>query len=262
VLYGRETPDPARDQIAFVHIRKTAGTALAQAMMAGLGAEPPAVTEWGSAERAERGVLALHGPLRRGAVNLGERARALGLRLAGRNVPTAANQPFFAAHMRLGEAPWTPRRRFWITVVREPVARFVSDWAFMRGKRDRARGDCSEAALYDLPLADFVAAVEARPEVYAHDYQCRQLAHGAPDAEAACRAVDEVLWLACDVPRIGAMLERAGAAMGVRFPPPARVRATARRGDGPDEALAARIRALNAGDVRLVAHVASKFDAL
>ena len=264
MLYGRLTPppDPATDQVAFVHIRKTAGTAVAQAMLRGLGARPPLVTDWGSAERRERGLLRLHGALRRGAINLGERAMAAVLTLAGREVPTAANQPFFAAHMRLLEAPATPRRRLWITIVRDPAARFVSDWAWMRTKRDRARGDCREPALYDLALEDFVAAIERRPEVYAHDYQCRQLAHGAPDADAARRAVDETLWLAADLPRLDGFMAKAGAALGVAFPPLQRVRASGAPGAAPSEALTARIGALNPGDARLVRHVGAAFDAL
>lgn len=262
MLYRSVAPDPASDQIVFLHIRKTAGTALAQAMMQGLGARPPTVTWWGAAERSERGLLALHGPLRRGAINAGELALLLARRLAGQDPPTVANQPFLAAHTRLGEAPPSPRRRHWITVVRDPAARVVSDWAWMRTKRDRARGDCAEAGLYDLPLEAFVAALEARPDVYRHDYQCRQLAAGAPDAGAACRAVDARLWLAADLPRLDAFLAKAGEALGIAFPPLPVVRPSAGKGPAPSGELLARLRALNPGDAALVAHVAAAFDDL
>ncbi|MEM1315244.1 MAG: hypothetical protein AAGI51_11855 [Pseudomonadota bacterium] len=263
MLYGRATPDPARDQIVFIHIRKTAGTALAAALAEGLGAKTPAITHWG-AQREERGLLALHGPVRRAAVNLREQAAAAVLRLQGREVPLMENQPFFAGHFVLGEEPPGPRPRFYVTVTRDPAERFLSDHAFMARKRDRARSDCLDHALYDLPLEAFVAAIEARPEVYLHDYQCRQLAHGAPDAQAACEAVDETLWLAAPMTRLDAFLETAGAALGVSFPPLATVRRTpGKRGAEalpPD--LLARIRALNPGDARLHSHVCAAFERL
>ena len=92
----------------------------------------------------------------------------------------------------------TRQDRRWGTVeryaLRDPAERFLSDHSFMRGKRDRARSDCLDHRLYDLELAEFVAAIEARPEVYQHDYQCRQLADGRPDLEAARAAVDTQLW--------------------------------------------------------------------
>ncbi|MEM6441908.1 MAG: hypothetical protein AAF763_19705, partial [Pseudomonadota bacterium] len=208
MLYGRVTPDPATDQIVFIHIRKTAGTALAAALAEGLGAKTPAITHWG-AQREERGLLALHGPLRRAAVNLREHAAAAWERARGREPPLMERQPFFAGHFRLGEAPPSPRPRHYLTVLRDPAERFLSDHGFMRGKRDRARSDCLDHALYDLDLPAFVAALEARPEVYQHDYQCRQLAAGRPDAEAACAAVDDKLWLAAPMTRLEAMLDKA-----------------------------------------------------
>lgn len=263
MLYGRATPDPATDQIVFIHIRKTAGTALAASLAEGLGAKTPAITHWG-AQREERGLLALHGPLRRAAVNLREHAAAALARAAGRDVPLMETQPFFAGHFILGEEPPGPRPRFYVTVVRDPAERFLSDHAFMARKRDRARSDCLDHALYDLPLEDFVSAIEARPDAYLHDYQCRQLAHGAPDAEAACRAVDDTLWLAAPMTRLDAFLEKAGAALGRTFPPLETVRRTpGKRGtEAVAPALLDRIRALNPGDARLHAHVRDAFDRL
>ena len=263
MLYGRVTPDPATEQIVFIHIRKTAGTALAAALAEGLGARTPAITHWG-AQREERGLLALHGPLRRAAVNLREHAWVLAARAAGRDVPLMENQPFFAGHFVLGEEPPGPRPRFYLTVLRDPAERFLSDHGFMRGKRDRARADCLDPALYDLELPEFVAALEARPEVYLHDYQCRQLAGGRPDAEAACAAVDDKLWLAAPMTRLDAMLDKAGAALGLRFPPLATVSRTPRRHrtDEDPEGLLTRNRALTPGDARLYAHACMEFDRL
>ncbi|WP_339950683.1 hypothetical protein [uncultured Albimonas sp.] len=264
MLYHQVTPDPATDQIVFVHIRKTAGTALAASLMQGLGAHAPMRTPWGSAERSETGVLALHGPLRRAAINLAEDLGILGRRLAGRPVHLMEDQPFYGAHMILGQAPPSPRPRHWITILRDPAERFLSDHAFMRGKRDRARSDCLDHRLYDLELAEFVAAIEARPEVYQHDYQCRQLADGRPDLEAARAAVDTQLWLAAALPQIDRFVTRIGEKLGIDFPPLGHVRRTRGRPgiDSLDPALAARIRALNPGDAALVEHTARAFEGL
>jgi len=264
MLYHQVTPNPATDQIVFVHIRKTAGTALAATLMQGLGAHPPMRTPWGSAERAETGLLALHGPLRRAAINLGEDLAILGRRLTGRPVHLVEDQPFYGAHMILGHEPPGPRPRHYITILRDPAERFLSDHAFMRSKRDRARSDCLEHRLYDLELPEFVEAIEARPEVYQHDYQCRQLADGRPDLEAARRAVDERLWLAAALPQIDRFVARIGEALGIAFPPPAHVRRTKGKPgiESLDPGLVARIRALNPGDAALVRHVAREFDAL
>jgi len=263
MLYGRVAPDMARDQIVFVHIRKTAGTALAAAMAQGLGASAPVVTAWPTVRTEERGLLALHGPLRRALVNAGESARAAATRLTGREAPSVANQPFIGGHWRLDAVPPGPRPRHFVTLTREPLDRLLSDHAFMRGKRDRARGDALDPSLYDLDLEAFAAAVEARPDLYQHDYQCRQLA-GAPDAAAAIRAVDERLWLAAPVSRLREFLELAGRGLGVRFAAPPVVRPSAGRAkaEALAPALRARLQALNPGDAALHAHVSACFDRL
>ncbi len=63
---------------------------------------------------------------------------------------------------------------------------------------------------------------------------------------------------------MGAMLDRMGAALGLRFERPPHARRNASRPKVADlpEALAARIRALNPGDARLVAHTEAAFEAL
>ncbi|MEO0682238.1 MAG: hypothetical protein AAF192_17680 [Pseudomonadota bacterium] len=263
MLYGRVAPDLSREQIVFLHIRKTAGTALAASLAEGLGARPPVVTAWPTVHAQERGLLALHGPLRRAAVNAGEGARALALRLTGREAPSVANQPFIAGHWRLDAVPPGPRPRHYVTLLRDPLDRLLSDHAFMRGKRDRARGDALDPSLYDLDLEAFAEAVAARPELYQHDYQCRQLA-GAPDAAAAIEAADRHLWLAAPVSRLPEFLELAGRGLGVRFAPPPVIRPS--RGRARAEALAPRLRArlaaLNPGDAALFAQVSADFDRL
>ena len=266
MLWGRLDPpyDEGRDQIVLIHVRKTAGTALAQVLRPALHSPGAPVTRWGSVERRETGALALHGPARRFLINLGERARNLMLRATGGEVrPPLADQAFVAGHYVLGEEPPTWRRKLYVTLLRDPVDRFVSDFAFMKGKRDRARGDATDPGLYDLSMEDFVARVEARPELYLHDYQCRQLC-GAPDGEAAIRTVDEMVWLAATTPQIDRLLQRIGEAMGRSLPSAPVVRRTEGRpkAEALDPALRARIAALNPGDMRLVAHVARAFDAL
>ena len=247
-----------------MHIRKTAGTALAQVLMAGLGAHAPTRTPWGSAERAERGVLAVHGPLRRAAINLGEELEIAWRRATGKPVHRLEDQPFFGAHVILGREPPCDRPRHYITILRDPAERLLSDHAFMRGKRDRARSDCLDHRLYDLDLPDFVAAIEARPEVYQHDYQCRQLADGAPDLERAWETVERRVWLAAAVPHIDRFVARIGEKLGIDFPQVPHVRRTKGRPgiESLEPALLARIRALNPYDAALVSRVSAAFEAL
>ena len=255
--------DPARHRIVLVHIRKTAGTSLGQMLGGAFGDPLGEMIEAGTHARADRGVLRLHRQARFALLAMRRRWRIRALQRAGRPAHLAHDAPFIAGHFVLGAEPGCDRAPLYVTLVREPVDRLVSDYWFMRGKRDRSRGDALDPALYDQPLAAFADALIRDPHLYRDNLQCRTLAGTAEPGEAVRRA-RERLWLAAATDQFTGLAGALGRAIGRDLGPVRQAKRNARRpaGTGLDPARTEALAALNAGDAALVAALRADFAAV
>jgi hypothetical protein len=265
MLYGTVRYDPARHQLFVLHIRKTGGTSLYSALAP---AFPPPE---GSRVRLRReftiwagrsGLLGLHERVRRSAMRAEQAVRGAGAALRGVRTIDQTDLPLSGGHYTFPTIPRGARELLIVTLLREPLARFLSDWRFMREKRDRSRGDCLDARLYDLPLVPFVERILAEPALFRWNTQCLQLA-GVPEADRALAVIGREIWLAGPTERVADMARLIGDATGRTIPPVPHLRRTG--GERPEplpEALASALRARMAADASLYAAVAAAFDRL
>lgn len=260
--YATTRYDPDRHQIFVLHIRKTGGTSLHYALIAAFP-PPPGMRVRGRTEPTiwteERGLLGLHARFRRAALRLAGRAGDALAAAAGTPLVAAADLPYSGGHYTWATVPRGAREILAVTLVREPVSRFLSDWRFMQGKRDRSRADCLDVSLYGRPLPEFAAAVLARPELFRWNSQCLQIAPEGT-AAAALGVIDRDFWLAAPMERMQDLLDLVGRATGRDLGRAPHWRKTA----GPREAaLPAELRAAlalrMAEDAALHAGVAARF---
>lgn len=263
MLYGTLQHDPAHYRIVLVHIRKTAGTSLGRMLHRAYGEPVLEVRKEGELARHDRGVMRLHRRARAVAVSTARRGAISLAKARGRPAFRAHKAPYVAGHFVLGQEPPSPRMPLYVTLVRDPVDRLLSDFWFMKGKRDRSLGDVADPGLYDLPLAGFVDAILARPDLYRANLQCCSLA-GRPDFAAAREIVDTRVFLAGTTPQIAEMAARLGQAIGRDLGAPPTAKKNARRPGAVelDAKRLAGLRALNAEDDRLVRHIHAAFAAL
>ncbi|HEU0222451.1 MAG TPA: hypothetical protein VFR34_09635 [Paracoccaceae bacterium] len=216
MLYETIPYDPDRHQIFSLHIRKTGGTSLYLALLPAFrlpeGTRVKGLrntTIWTD----ESGLLGLHGRLRRAVMRAGKALVDAAQAALGRRLIPETELPVSGGHVTFDTIPRGRRELLLVTIVRDPLARFLSDYRFMRAKRDRSRADCLEAGLYDLPLPEFAARILADPALFRWNTQCMQLA-GRPEFEPARRVLDEAFWLAGTTERLQELLDLIGHATG------------------------------------------------
>lgn len=263
MLYGRFPYDPDRHQIFVVHIRKTGGTSLHYLLAPAFpppggarvtGVPPPTI--WTD----ESGLLGLHARVRRGLIALGRRIGDGLAVAAGRRLVTIGELPYAGGHHAFATIPRGRREVLPVTLVREPLARFVSDYRFMQGKRDRSRADCLDVSLYRRPLPAFAEAVLARPDLFRWNSQCLQIAPEGT-AEAALAVIGRAFWLAAPMERMQDMADLIGRATGRDLGPVPHWRSTGGAGAAPlPGALARALSDRMAEDRALHAGVAEAFD--
>ena len=263
MLYPDLPYDPERHRIVLVHIRKTAGTSLGLMLAGAFGNPVTELIEEGTHGRSDRGLMRLHCRIRFAALAARRRRRIAAARRAGRPAFRAHEAPFIAGHFVLGAEPACDRAPLYVTLVRDPVDRLVSDYWFMRGKRDRSRGDALDPRLYDRPLREFVDALIAEPALYRDNLQCRTLA-GTPEPGAACRLARERLWLAAATDQFDALAACLGHAIGrdLGAARQAKRNAGRPRETGLDAGRLEALTALNAGDAALVERIRDDFATL
>ena len=262
MLYPDLAYDAEAHRIVLVHIRKTAGTSLGRMLAGAFGNPLSELIEAGTHERADRGLLRLHRRTRFALLAARRRAAIAAARRAGRPAFRAHEAPFIAGHFVLGAEPPCDRAPLYVTLVRDPVDRLLSDYWFMRGKRDRSRGDALDPALYDRPLAEFADALIADPALYRDNLQARTLT-GTGEPEAACRLARERLWLAGATDQFAEVAACLGRAIGRDLGPVRQSKRNAARPaeTGLDAGRVAALAALNAGDAALVADIREQFAA-
>ena len=263
MLFATTPYDPERHRLVLVHIRKTGGTSLGRMLDRAFGNPMIEAVREGEHVRRDRGLLRAHRKLRHGLLALRRRRRVARAKRAGRPAYLAAEAPYIAGHFVLGTETPCSRAPLYLTLVRDPVDRLLSDYWFMRGKRDRSLGDAADPRLYDLGPNEFARAILAEAGLYRDNLQCRSLA-GSPDLDAARQAVAGRLWLGAATEQLPEMAHLLGTAIGRDLGTALRAKANAARPAEPgvETRLLDRLRDLNAADAALVEEIRAEFAAL
>jgi hypothetical protein len=264
MLYKPAPIDFTSNILVFIHVPKTAGSSLAHALIQAVGKEAHLLTyleklgkihvsrvhkaAWTARRYARDSLLRLRGlhPL----IRKEDRKRDL------------ASLRVLHGHVSLGNEPQTGRNPLYISIARDPVERFVSDYYYRydirstwpAGKRER-----SKFWLYDIDrFVDFVYDRRSWTET---NQQCRFLG-GAESFEAASKAIDERVFLAAPVHRMQEFLELMEPVMGLKSASAPHVNSgKARQGKAPpSEKSIAKIREMVSEDLRLVDYVSKAFD--
>jgi len=255
-----------REILVFVHIPKTAGNSLVDALIARVGKDKhifPRVEKIGKVHpsRLRKAIYAARKFTRNSALRL----RGIDPLMRKEHRKLDLNElRFLQGHITLGREPKTGRNPVYVTLLRNPVDRFLSDYYYRfdiragwpEGKRER-----HSFWLYDVDR--FVDFVYARRSWTPTNLQCRYLG-GVDNFEAARRAIDERVFLAAPVPRMTEFLELLGPVLGLPRPETPRANiGRARQGKvPPSEESLAKIREMVSEDQKLFDYVSKAFDDL
>jgi hypothetical protein len=266
MLY-RPTPlDFGRQVLVFVHIPKTAGSALDDALKQGFGEENCLLT------RAESIGQIFPDPFRKLHWRLRKFLRESPLRRRGRDIllpdgfsaSQLSHMRLLDGHFSLGKEPKTGREPVYITLVRDPVDRFLSEYYYRFDVRaEWPEGRRERHAYRHYEVDQFVDYVYRRRSWSETNLQCRYLG-GRGEFAPAREAVDRRIFLAAPSHRVDDALELLRPALGIS---PARAPemnvGQARRVRAPPSAqTVAKIRELVSQDQLLYDHVTREFDNL
>jgi hypothetical protein len=267
MLYQPKPLDFSREVLVFVHIPKTAGTSLLETLTHQLGEHRcrglPRFQKFGNIHPNR--FLKMHYMAQKFLTRTTLRLCGIEpyLRDDGRNFDLSTLY-FMSGHFKRGIEPHTGRRPVYITLLRDPVDRFVSDYYYRfdaRARTPEVKPDRHAFWQYDIDR--FVDYVYSRKSWTPTNLQCLYL--GLKDNfEAARRAVEEHIFLAAPVPRTEGFLELLSQSLNLPPPPPHRSNVgRARQGkQPPSEKSLAKIREMVSDDQRLYDYVAKSFDEL
>lgn len=263
----RPTPlDFSRQVLVFVHIPKTAGSAICDALFEQLGADRCLVVNDGKVAKIHESRL------RKFAWGAGKSLRNAALRLRGvdpllpKGVARAdlARLLLLEGHYALGDELKLGRKPLYLATVRDPVDRFLSDYYYRFDQRANwPAGKRERHAFWTYDVDRFVDHVYARRAWNEINLQCRYLG-GEDNFAAAKRAVDERVFLAAPSNRLNDFLQLLRPVLDLNSTQaPLSNVGTARRAKAPPSAeTLAKIRAMVAEDQLLFDYVSAAFDAL
>jgi hypothetical protein len=123
---------------------------------------------------------------------------------------------FFEGHFALGEEPRNSRKPVYITLVRDPVDRFLSNYYMAHDQRARwSEGKQDRHPFWTYDIDRFVDYVYARRKWNDTNMQCRFIG-GANRFEPARRAVDDRVFLAAPTDRLDDCLELLQPVLGLQ----------------------------------------------
>jgi hypothetical protein len=266
MLY-RPTPlDFSRNVLVFVHIPKTAGSAICDALFEQLGADRCLVTNDGKVGKIHESRL------RKFAWGARKSLRYVAQRLRGvdpllpRGVARAdlARLRLLEGHYALGDELKVGREPIYLAAVRDPVDRFLSDYYYRFDQRASwPAGKRERHAFWTYDVDRYVDHVYARRAWNEINLQCRYLG-GEDNFAAARRAVDERVFLAAPSSRLNEFLQLLRPVLDLSSSQAPRSNVgTARRGKAPPLAeTLAKIREMVAEDQLLFDYVSRAFDDL
>ena len=271
MLFPRYCYDPGRDLLLYIHVPKTAGQSLVAQVREALREGPKSDRRAGIRHLTNHENEMLEAAPARAARQLAQ-ARAYrkyedqqGLRrrlgLPNSSIRTAR---FAYGHIGLYQVDLRGRSALPIVVLRDPVARIVSQFRYEGEKYRKGRGKTPDARRNLAAEGDLRGYVEAWIEAAASqniNHQCLYLAEEGT-FEAAKRVVDEQIWIAGVTENYGRFVEVLSGATGLALGAPQR------KNVGPKsdvvEDLPAQLRTkledLISEDLRLHAYVAREFE--
>ena len=264
MLYQPIPLDFRRQIIVFVHIPKTAGSAFEDALIAEFGEDKWLLTHKEKIgkihpSRVHKAIWAAR-----------KRARNSALRLRGFHPLLPKDYPaenlkhlrLLAGHFSLGNEPSIGREPVYLTLLRDPVERFLSDYYYRYDIRARwPDGKHERHAFWLYDIDRFVDYVYARRSWNEMNLQCRYIG-GENNFAAAMRAIDNRVFVAAPGHRISECLQLLGPVLGLQSAtvPRSNVGSARQRKVPPQEKTLAKIREMVSEDQRLFDYVSRAFD--
>ena len=266
MLFDRLDPRPD-DLLVFVHVRKTAGTSVLRMFRQALGEERCRQLPMQAIEGYATGWRGAHDAWRRRLMLARDNLREDLKRRLGRPNTSLATTAWVGGHVRLGGIAPPGRRVLALTLLREPIDRFTSEFHMIRRGRERYRlgplADPRKALAFAEDFPSYVDMVLDRQAELPLNGQCRYFAAQGGFA-AAKAAIDERVFLAGVTERFDDYFDLLGRRLGLSFGPAVRenVRAADQTPPTLPAPLRSRLEAALADDIALHDHVRTGFAAL
>lgn len=207
-----------RDVMVFVRIPKTGSTSFATMFQAAVGPDRWAHLPDRRIDTWDMGLPRAHDHLRRFGMRMEDGVKRMAGQLAGRR-DAFAEARFLHGHHPLWAPLPSPRRAHFVSLLRDPVDRFLSQYFYIRGKAEARPGGGSveKRRVLELEPDDFVDWLLASPAQCRLNGQCLYLAPSGR-LDDACAALEGKVLAAAPVADLGELAVVVSEFMGVPAP--------------------------------------------
>lgn len=256
----------AAQVLVFIHIPKTAGSSFRKAMTGHFGAEHCLSLRQEKIEKVHRGIVhMLAWRAREGSRRVANRVAGGHPLLPKSGGPVAISDiHLVAGHVVLGREPRLLREPVYVTLVRDPVERFVSHFYFLQ---DLDATVPTSARVghpgREYAIEEYVDLLGSRRLKTVNNVQCGYIA-GRESFAHARRVIDERVFLAAPSDRLHDLLDLLRPVVGLDAIPALRENVGRTRAAAPPPPIQVidKIRALLAEDIQLFDYVSDRFDEL